>query len=112
MTQAAHSRFGFMSHLQMLLQSAGMTTLCLSQCFDLIAKGREPEVHFSRKEREIQASLGTYWVKTVLSLCCKALQQENTTVQSHFCFMLRMTQLQQPRRDGLKEYLPLSEMIR
>lgn len=31
--------------------------LCLSQCFDVIAKGREPEVHLPRKERGIQASL-------------------------------------------------------
>lgn len=40
--------------------------LCLSLCFGVIAKGREPEVHLSRKEREIQASLGTYWVKILL----------------------------------------------
>lgn len=59
MIQAPHSRFGFVFHLQMLLQSAGMTTVCFSQCFDVIAKGREPEVHLPRKERGIQASLGT-----------------------------------------------------
>lgn len=59
MIQPSHSRFGFLFHLQMLLQSAGVTTDSAFQCFDVIAKGNEPEVHLSRKEREIQASLGT-----------------------------------------------------
>lgn len=75
-----------MFHLQILLHSAGVTTDSAFQCFLCNSKGKEPEVHLSRKEREIQAPLGTPQVKTCAMPVVQSFAAELSCAES---FLLR-----------------------
>lgn len=78
--------------------------------FHETAKASKLEVHLYRKEIEIQASNapnlshGIYHIAA--KICAKSMVQsfvqENSAIQNCFCFTLKITRLQQPKRIRLK----------